>query len=77
MLCFESNTSIPLHLVRSVFSNWIRGAVSVRRIDNLYLIRCEQTPEYNTIVSHMNENVYVQLSENVTRRVRLYTRSKL
>lgn len=77
MLCFESNTSVPLQRVRSVFSNWIHGAVSVRRIDNLYIIRCEQTPEYNALVSSMDDNVYIQLSENVMVRVRLYTPSKL
>jgi hypothetical protein len=47
-------TSLPMDLLRSFFSNKIKGHVQLRRFERGYLLRCEPTPAYLAWRTHLH-----------------------
>jgi hypothetical protein len=47
-------TTLPMHVLHSFFSNKIKGHVQLRRFEHGYLLRCEPTPAYFAWITHLN-----------------------
>jgi len=72
-LCFESNNmSIPF--IRDVFCKLLKTNVSVRQIENLYIVSCNRNHDF---LKKLKRGVYVQLGEHTFVLVTYYTPSKL
>ena len=71
-------TSLPMDVVRSFFSNKIRGHVQLRRFENGYLMRCEPTPAYLAWRTHLHyHGSDTEFIRDVSVYIRPYLRSKL
>jgi hypothetical protein len=71
-------TSLPMDVVRSFFSNKIKGIVQLRRFKNGYVLRCEPTPAYLAWRTHLNyHGSDTELIQGISVYIRPYLPSKL
>jgi len=73
-LCFESNDDMSIPFIRDVFCRLLQTHVSVRQIENLYIISCNRNYD---LLKKIKRGVYVQLGEHTFVLVTYYTPSKL
>jgi len=73
-LCFETNDYFSIPLIRDVFCRLLQTHVSVRQIENLYIISCNRNYD---VLKKIKRGIYVQLSEHKFVFVTYYTPSKL
>ena len=73
-LCFECNESLSIPWIRDIFVRLLQTNVSVRRIENLYILSCNRNHD---LLKKIKRGVYVQLSEHTYVFVTYYTPSKL
>jgi hypothetical protein len=73
-LCFETNEYFSIPFIRDVFFRLLQTHVSVRQIENLYIISSNRNYD---ILKKIKRGVYVQLGEHTFVFVTYYTPSKL
>jgi hypothetical protein len=73
-LCFESNDHVSIPFIRDLFGRLLETHVSVRQIENLYIISCNRNYD---VLKKIKRGVYVQLNEYKYVFVTHYTPSKL
>jgi hypothetical protein len=69
-------TSLPMNLLQSFFSNKIKGHVRLRRFENGYLLRCEPTPAYYAWITHLHYGSDTEYLRDIPIYIRPF-RSKL
>lgn len=73
-LCFESDENMSIPFIRDVFCRLLQTHVSVRQIENLYILSCNRNHD---LLKKVKKGVYVQLGKHTFVLVTYYTPSKL
>ena len=56
MLCLETTSNLSVEAIHTLLRHRVQGPVHIRRLISLYLIKCSSTPEYQQLLTSIQQH---------------------